>query len=260
MSGSFLTGNRTMQGIRARVAFHSRQYGLDRRMQQLVASRDPITPTTLAELYALWGDPLSAADEQFLRSCVAEATHADGPILLCGSSLLTLVLGAVCGRTEDRAHQVWCLEHDNHWASLVRSWLTEHQISAAHVIQSPARFFDGYVWYGVDTTHLARSYRLVICRGTRATPEGIVGTLMRLKTRMDDRFTVLADGVKDPAVLKYLRDWGQHHDAKLALIDKHQGFLKLSRQPQAREDAPTAPSPVVIGAASTQPGARLAGG
>jgi hypothetical protein len=257
MSASFLTGNRTMQVIRARVAFHSRQHGFDTRMQQLVSSDEAITPTMLAELYAFWGDPLSAADEQFLRSCVAEAGNADGPVLLCGSSLLTLVLGAICARTEDKAHQVWCLEHDSHWASLIRSWLTEYRIGAAHVIQSPARFFDEYVWYAVDTSHLARSYRLIICDGTRATPEGIMGTLMRLQTRLDERFTVLARHVKDPAVLKYLRDWARHHDAKLALIDKHQGFLKLARQPVMQEEpvaaAASAPTRTVAAGAPARP-------
>lgn len=231
MSVSFLAENRTMQTIRARVAFHSRQHGFDKCMQQILDPDQQITGTHVAELHAYWGDPLSAADEQFLRSCLAEAASAGGSILLAGANLLTLILGGLCAKASSAASQVWCLEHDRHWANLIRSWLTEYRISTAHVIQSPARLYDDYVWYAVDTGRLAKSYQLVICDGTRATPKGVIGAVERLAPRLDERFTILARNVKETPVLKELSDWAKGQNAKFALIDKQEGFIKLSRQP-----------------------------
>jgi hypothetical protein len=234
MSVSFLTENRAMQTIRARVAFHSRQHGFDKRMQQLLGSESAFGISEISELYAFWGDPLSHADEQFLRSALAEANAAEGPILLSGASLLTLILGALCDRTQEgaaggRGKQVWCLESDRHWANLIRSWLTEYRVSGAHVIQSQSKLFANFVWYSVDTARLAKSYRLVICDGAGATPKGVVGCVERLSERFDSRFTLLARNVKDASVLRRLNGWAKDNDAKFALIDKQEGFIKLSR-------------------------------
>jgi len=220
-----------MQTIRARVAFHSRQHGFDKCMQQILDPGVQITGTHVAELHAYWGDPLSAADEQFLRSCLAEAASASGNILLAGANLLTLILGGLCAKSSSAASQVWCLEHDRQWANVIRSWVTEYRIGTAHVIQSPARLYDDYVWYAVDTGRLAKSYQLVICDGTRASPKGVIGALERLAPRLDDRFTILARNVKEAPVLRDLNTWAKTHDAKFALIDKQEGFIKLSRQP-----------------------------
>lgn len=233
MSVSFLTENRTMQTIRARVAFHSRQHGFDKRMQQLLSSDATFGTGEISELYAFWGDPLSAADEQFLRSALAETNAAEGPILLAGASLLTLVLGAVCDKTPTEGKQVWCLESDRHWANLIRSWLTEYRVNGAHVIQSQPKLFDDFVWYAVDTGRLAKSYRLVICDGASSTPKGVVGCVERLGERFDSRFTLLARNVKDAGALRQLNTWAKAHDAKFALIDKQEGFIKLSRNAQS---------------------------
>lgn len=230
MSVSFLTENKAMQTIRARVAFHSRQHGFDKCMQQIANSDQPVNISQIAELYAFWGDPLTPADEQFLRSCLAQATAADGPILLAGASLLTLILGAICDRDPAKEKQVWCLENDRHWANLIRSWLTEYRVNGAHVIQSPSRIFEDHVWYAVDTGRLAKAYRLVICDGAAATPKGVVGALKRLEDRLDEPFTVLARNVKDASVLRGLNGWAKEHEATFALIDKQEGFIKLTRQ------------------------------
>jgi hypothetical protein len=245
MSVSFLAENKTMQTIRARVAFHSRQHGFDKCMLDILSPNQNISGSQLAELYAFWGDPLTSSDENFLRSCLAEASTVSGPIMLCGASLLTVVLGALCAKDTDRDSQVWCLEHDRHWANLIRSWLTEYRVATAHVIQSPARMFDEYVWYAIDTGRLAKTYQLVICDGDRSTPRGVIGTLKRLENRLDDRFTILARNVKEAAVLRSLNTWAKTNDAKIALIDKREGFLKLSRQPAAQvtETNPTMPPP-----------------
>ena len=218
-----------MQTIRARVAFHSRQHAFDKRMQQITGSEAPVTTEQLSELYAFWGDPISAADEQFLRSCLAEANLAEGPIMLAGASLMTLILGALCDKAPIKGKQVWCLESDRHWANLIRSWLTEYRVNGAHVIQSQPKLFDDYVWYAVDTGRLAKTYRLIICDGARSTPKGVIGAVRRLGERLDSRFTLLARNVRDTAVLRELNGWAKENKATLALIDKQEGFIKLTR-------------------------------
>jgi hypothetical protein len=192
-----------------------------------------VSTEQLSELYAFWGDPLNPADEQFLRSCLAEASLADGPIMLAGASLLTLVLGALCDRAPIKGKQVWCLESDRHWANLIRSWLTEYRVNGAHVIQSQPRLFDDFVWYAVDTGRLAKTYRLLICDGARSTPKGVIGTVRRLGERFDSRFTLLARNVRDTAVLRELNGWAKEHQATFALIDKQEGFVKLTRNASA---------------------------
>lgn len=231
MSVSFLAESRTMQTIRARVAFHSRQHGFDKCMQRILSPSETISGSVIAELYAFWGDPLTPADEQFLRSCLAETGSARGAILLSGASLLTLILGALCSRNGvSREKQVWCLESERHWANLIRSWMTEYRITGAHVIQSPARLYEDSVWYSVDTGRLAKAYSLLICEGSRTTPRGVIGAINRLENRLDGNFTILARHVKDAAVLRSLNEWAKRQDAKFAIVDKQEGFVKLSRQ------------------------------
>ncbi|MFV2090950.1 MAG: hypothetical protein ACC642_09840, partial [Pseudomonadales bacterium] len=237
MAVSFLTENKTMQTIRARVAFHSRQHGFDKCMQQILAANRSIPGSLIAELYAYWGDPLSASDEGFLRSCIAELDTATGPVLLCGASLMALILGAICDAQEEKSKQVWCLEQDRHWANLIRSWVTEYRISSAHVIQSQPRIHEDFVWYSVDTSRLADCYQLILCDGARATPRGIIGTLKCMENRLDERFTMLARNVKKPADLRMLNEWAAAHEAKFVLIDKLEGFVKLMRQVPATGEA-----------------------
>lgn len=240
MPVSFLAENKTMQTIRARVAFHSRQHALDKSIQKLLNPEQPSTGSEIAELYAYWGDPLRARDEQFLRSCMAEVKAASGPVMLCGASLLTLILGALCGQDEVKSKQLWCLESNRHWANLIRSWLTEYRINAAHVIQSPARQFDACVWYAVDTERLAKTYQVLICDGARATPEGVIGAISRMTNQLDEHFTILARNVKgDAAVLRTLASWAQDHDATFAVIDKQAGFVKISRKAAASPNEET---------------------
>jgi hypothetical protein len=236
MSVSFLSENKTMQTIRARVAFHSRQHGFDKCMQQIIAADGSIPGSLIAELYAYWGDPLSTSDEGYLRSCIAELRNSEGPVLLCGASLMALVLGTMCDSDARKSKQVWCLEQDHHWANLMRSWLTEYRIGATHVIQSQPQLKEDYVWYSVDTSRLADSYQLVICDGARATPKGMIGTLKSIEGCLDNRFTMLARNVKELADLRTLNDWAKSHDAKFVLIDKQAGFVKLMRQPVALKE------------------------
>jgi hypothetical protein len=223
---------RTYKGLRAlrqQAAVFERYRGFDRCMRKLSFADDqPVPLGPVAELYAHWGDPLSQGAESYLRSCLTQAARASGPIVQCGASLLTLILGSLCSASTHGARQLWCLEHDAHWANTIRSWLTQYDIGSAHVITSRPHLFDGYVWYAADTTRLADKVSLVLCEGARATPSGIIGTLARLDGRLAPDCTILARQVSRPDDLKRLNVWAKDHGASCVMVDRQEGFVKVS--------------------------------
>lgn len=230
------------QKVRGSVAFHSRQHGFDRCIQRIVHGQEqPISGSLIAEAFAHWGDPLSASDESYLRSCLSEIAATNGAILQCGAGLSTLVLGALCHGSKTKGHQLWCLEHDRHWANTLRSWLTEYRVANTHVIHSRAQMFEGYAWYSVDTARLAKSYALVLCEGVRASPRGALGALRRLEGRLASSFVLLARDAGQAAELKLLKSWAEANDAKFVLVDRQEGFVKISRQATLQVNAPAAP-------------------
>ena len=230
---SLLGDHNAMRTIRARVAFHTRLHAFDRAAQQLIAgSNVAATERLAAELFAAWGDPLQPADERFLRSALAEARAADGAILQCGSSLTTLLLGAICDQSEQSKKQLWCLESDPHWANMTRSWLTEYQIRRAHVIQSQPRLFRTHIWYSLDPDRLAKRYHLVLCDGGRASVKGAIGTISRIRDRLAPRFVVLIRNVTSADELRELSKWAAARAAACVLVDKAEGFVKIASREQ----------------------------
>jgi len=218
-----------MRALREQAALFERYRGFDRSMRKLSFADDaPVPLGPVAELYAHWGDPLSQSGESYLRSCLAHASQATGPIVQCGSSLLTLVLGSLCNASQRPAKQLWCLEHETHWASTIRSWLTQYRIGSTHVITSRAHLFEGYVWYAVDTARLADGISLVLCEGARATPGGILGTLARLQGRLAPGCTILARKVLRTEDLRHLNLWAKTHEAACVVVDRQEGFVKVS--------------------------------
>ena len=225
-----------MRALRQQAALFERYRGFDRSMRRLAFTDDgPLNLGPVAELYAHWGDPLTQSSESYLRSCLTQASHAHGPIVQCGASLLTLVLGSLCNASERPAKQLWCLEHDAHWANTIRSWLTQYGIGSTHVITSRPHLFEGYVWYAVDTSRLANQISLVRCEGARATPSGILGTLTRLEGRLAPDCTILARKVSRAEDLRHLSLWAKTRDAACVVVDRQEGFVKLSlRSAQAQ--------------------------
>lgn len=225
------SAHRGIKSLRAQAAMFERFRGFDRCMRRL--GQDPADPApfaAVAELFAHWGDPLSQNGESFVRSAIAHAGQARGPIVQCGSSVLTLVLGALCHADAEKSKQLWCLEHDTHWANTLRSWLTQYQLTATHVIASRAHLFDGYVWFAVDTSRLPDQVSLVFCDGARATANGMVGALTRLQGRLAAEFTVLGRRVVRAEDLKQIHLWAKTHDARCVVVDREEGFVKVSRQ------------------------------
>jgi hypothetical protein len=138
------------------------------------------------------------------------------------------LLGALCAASGNKDKQLWCLEHDGHWASLIRSWITQYEITASHVIAARAELFGPYVWYAIDPTRLAPRFSLVLCEGARATPRGVLGTLEKLADRLAPNAVILTRKVGKATDLKALTQWAEIHDAACAVVDKREGFIKIS--------------------------------
>ncbi|MFW6094035.1 MAG: hypothetical protein ACODAC_08685 [Pseudomonadota bacterium] len=220
-----------LQALRDRAAVFERYRGFDRCMRKLLSPSDqPPAFAAVTELYAHWGDPPTQSTESFLRSCLTEAARAEGPIVLCGAGALAFVLGSLCHRGGREHRQLWCLEHDHHWASIVRSWITQYGIGSTHVITSRPRLFERYVWYAVDVSRLAANVSLVLCDGARATPRGIIGALARLDSRLAAEFVILARNVTRAEDLRRIQHWAERRDASCVVVDRQEGFVKISRR------------------------------
>ncbi|MEZ5557580.1 MAG: class I SAM-dependent methyltransferase [Pseudomonadales bacterium] len=227
--GNALGKGAGLHAMRARTAAYARQIALDRCLRRLAGGDPDTLPAGLVtELYAHWGDPLDEPGEGFLRSCLAELKLADGPVLQCGAGVLTLLLGAICGR--DAKRHLWCFEQDPQWSNVMRSWLTQYEIANAHVITAPARMYPTFVWYAMDLNRVPKGLRLLLCEGSRATPRGAVGALEMLTDHLAPNCTVLARRVTSKDDLAYLKDWAGRHGAALVMVDKREGFIKLSRR------------------------------
>jgi hypothetical protein len=206
-----------------------KQYQFDAVMQTVLdRAGEPVRGSHLAQAYEQWGDPLSQANERFLLSCFAEAARCRGNILQCGASLATLLLGAVNLRANDRPNHVWCLEHDKHWANLIRTRVHEYGIDNVHVIAARPRMFRNYVWYAIDPVQLPGDFRLAICEGTRATPRGVIGLIERMHDRFAPQAVVMAKDVFEDA--GRLGEWAAERGVNHVVVDKKSGFVKIAPQ------------------------------
>jgi len=124
----------------------------------------------------------------------------------------------------------------------MRSWLTEYRICSAHIIHSRAKLYGDYVWYSLGPERLAKSYSLLICDGTRATAQGVIGTISRLAGRLERDFVILARNVTSPADLKLLAAWAKKRDAACVMVDKKEGFIKIASKIEALPPLPESSS------------------
>ncbi len=235
----------SISALKTRADIYGRHYAIDRCLRRCLraiadGSNDPLPKDLVSELYAHWGDPLAQSGEDYLRSCFAEARKAEGHILQCGTSLLTLLLGALCATSGNKEKQLWCLEHDGHWANLMRSWITQYEVTASHVITARAELFGPYVWYAIDPARLADRFSLVLCDGSNATPQGVLGTLDKLTDRLALDAVILVRKVGKAADLKALAQWAETHNAACAVVDKREGFIKISCRGSRPTLVPTA--------------------
>lgn len=218
-----------IQMLRARFDVLFRHYQFDATVRRMRDSKDDATILRkLPDLYALWGTPLSPSTQSFLQSCIAHARTCNGHVLQCGSSLDTLVLGIVCARKTETPTHVWCLEHDQQRANLIRSWLTDYGIPNVHVIVARPQLFADHVWYKVDTGQLPKNFSLAICEGGQSSPRGVVGLIAKMQGQLHTDSVILAQHVREAKDHGYLTRWATEHKVSCVLVDRTEGFFKIS--------------------------------
>jgi len=235
MENPFARESNIRQSWRRRSAAFKARWGASRYQSKLHkailnlmarGAEDPRTPGIALNLFELWGDSLEPARESYLRSCLAEFSEAEGPILVSGASLMTLVLGAIS--TGDKHRPIWCLEQNPHWTNVMRGWIRRYGIQGAHVITVPPTVKGGTVRYKIDAKHLPRNISMVLCDGPGASAGSALSTLLTIGSNLAPEFTFLARQIKsdDGALIKR---WASRHDATFVLLNKRDGFVKISR-------------------------------
>ena len=216
----------------------TRHYHFDKTVRQMLATdRDDQLLLLAADLYTFWGTPLSPAVETFLQSAIKHVGQAKGTVLQCGGGLDTLVFAIVCARAGESGPHLLCLESDNHWADLVRSWALDFNLKNTHVINAGVQMYDGYVWYAIEAKQLPGNISLSISQGGEATPRGVVGLLARMQGRIAQDSVVLARQVKSTRAGEFLKSWCHDHARQCVLLDKREGFYKLTSATALRKTA-----------------------
>ncbi len=186
----------------------------------------------IGKLFAAWGDRLSEERLAYVQRCIAEAIRAPGPILQCGSGLLSIAIGMLCEQSENPDKRLWIFEHDRHWGCLVHSWLADRNIKHAHVISAPAEQFEGYVWYVLDPSRLPDSFSLVLSEASSALPGSTRGVVTRMGQHLGNRCVILGRSARRPKDLKFLADWAKAQGAPFVLQEGPDPYLKIALRDQ----------------------------
>lgn len=207
-----------------------RAMALDRSIDTLVnGGIGSHTVNAASEVFRHWGDPLDEAGEVYLRSCLLEFDSGRGSVLVAGASALPLVLGAAGSATEDKRN-VWCFDQDNHWIHVLRTWLVQFGIKNIFLISAAPVVLQNMVRYRIDTRRLPDDFGLLLCEGGRGTPRNPLSTLQHFGDHLAPGFTLLARKVNVDDDGPLLMQWARDHGATFVIINKKEGFVKVSRK------------------------------
>lgn len=243
LTNPFSKDGRLRQGWQRRTAIWRARFTASRQQARLhkcilnlmAHGGEPRASSIALDLYGLWGDPLDPARESYVRSCLAEFNDADGPVLVSGANLMTLILGAVS--TGDKNRPLWCLEEDPHWTNVMRSWIRRYGIKGTHVISVPPVVKGGTVRYKIDTKHLPRNIGLVLCDAPGPSASSALSTLLTIGGNLSPHFTLLARRLRsdDGSLIKR---WAMKHGATFVALNKRDGFVKISRRANQQAETP----------------------
>lgn len=218
-----------LRALKPRWAAFRHQAALHKCMLQLIArGSDPRAAGIALKLFKLWGDPLDQPRESYLRSCLREFHEVDGPVLVSGASLMVLILGAISAGDKNRT--IWCLEQNPHWANVLRSWIDRYGIKGTYIINAPATVKSGIVRFRVDVNDLPNNIGLVLCDGPRASAGSAFSTLLTVGTSLSPAFTIFARKIKIDSEGPLIKRWALKHGATFVLLNKGDGFAKISRR------------------------------
>ncbi|MFT7654726.1 MAG: hypothetical protein ACI9ON_003261 [Limisphaerales bacterium] len=219
-----------LQVLRDRKNALLRANQIDRILRRLLQTKDRnLDSQLIADLFAHWGDPLQAAGESYLRSCIAHTSVSSGHILQCGVGLSTLLLGIANARLNYVDNHLWALTDDPHNANVIRSWLSQYQVTNTHIVVCQPHIFDGYVWYGVNTKQLPQGFTLALSDGGRACVSGAVGLVYRMGEKLGTDSVILSRNLKKREDQAMVFDWAKSNQLNCVVVDKSSGFLKVTK-------------------------------
>lgn len=212
----------------ARRNAHRQQLAIHKKLLKLMTLGTAPTATgTALDLFELWGDPLDPARESFVRSCIAEFSITEGPILLSTATLMTLILGAM--NTDDKNRTIWCLEQNAHWTNTLRTWVKRYSIKNTHIINSQLYVKGGMVRYRIAGKHLPKNIALVMCDSPAPSAGAALSTMLTVEDNLAPKFSIMSRKIRsDDGPL--IKRWATHHQANVLVLNKPDGFAKVSRR------------------------------
>jgi predicted O-methyltransferase YrrM len=220
-----LASHPSLDGLRSRAAAYARQFRLDRAIRAArETSSGPLPDPVVREICEAWGDPSLTAADGYLRALLVEAQKAHGYILQCGADLTTLLLAI---QVERRGVRLWTIESSPHAANAMRSWLSQYELSQAHIITTPADLTKEGVGYAIDPTRLPGPLSLILCEASNAHPGSVRRLLPRIQDKLAADAVALVRNVRRRGDFDYLAAWSRDNQASFVVKGKTDPFAKI---------------------------------
>ena len=230
-----LAAHPSLADFRSRAAAYARQFRLDRAIRAArESSAGPIPERIVAEICETWGDPNLTAADGYLRALLVEAQKSQGYILQCGADLTTLLLAI---QVERRGVRLWTLESSAHAANALRSWLTQYELSHAHIIAAPADLTAAGVGYAIDAARLPGPLSLVLCDASNAHPGSARRLLPFIQEKLHANAIALVRNVRRRADFDYLTQWCRANKASFVVKGKADPFAKIALRDKAPSES-----------------------
>ena len=221
--------------FRSRAAVYVRQFRLDRAIRAAREASAGVLPDRIVtEICEAWGDSSLTAADGYLRAMLFEAQKSQGYILQCGVDLTTLLLAI---QVERRGVRLWTLESSTHAANSMRSWLTQYELSHAHIIAAPADLTDAGVGYALDAARLPGPLSLVLCEASNAHPGSARRLLPFVEGKLHPNAVTLVRNVRRRADFDYLTEWCRANQASFVVKGKTDPFAKVALRDKAPSES-----------------------
>ncbi len=204
---------------------YRRFYRYDRAMTRaLDLNQGAPDGVTIERIIEGWGDSALKHDDPFLWSCIQEVSRTRGQIFQLGSGLTTLLLGiyAQC----DQKH-LWSIDHDRHWASVLRAQLQDYGISLTHLITASLKHDGKRVWYNVDISRLPKTFGVVICDGDNVAPTGYPGVFQKLIGHLAPGAVIVVRNVRRDGDARALVAWAKANGASSFVRQADEPYVKI---------------------------------
>lgn len=167
--------------------------------------REGLDLQSLTEARKALGNNAYSAMEDVLSVCVLLGKKAQGPVIEAGSGLSSVVLGAAT------SNQVFCLEHDEAWASRTEKMIRDAGLTNSHVIRCDIK--DG--WYDIPKS-LPGDFALGLNDG----PPRTLGSRMGFFDHFGSVPSIICDDADDRGYGDALAHWCKERGRRIDFIQR----------------------------------------